>query len=181
MEGVPVGKARRCGFCQEAGHSKQTCPQNPKKSQTADFLRGLWSAARQGSKTKVLQLLADGAKIEERGGTEGSSPLQTASHHGFEGVVGVLLEHGADAAAKDNDGDTSMHVAARHGRTAVVQQLLHNFSLRYRKVSTQLSAKDNAGRTALHAAAHAYRGQTTVMQLLLDSGAETSPPDNAGN
>jgi len=202
------GKAYRCGFCHEAGHTKPTCPQNS-KNQTADSLRlaqvgaaqakaspssakakipssvqrnakkpGIWSAARQGSKIWVLQSLADGAKIEERGGTEGSTSLQTASQHGCEEVVEVLLEHGADAAAKDNDGDTSLHVASRYGRTAVVQQLLHNFSLRYRKVSTQLSAKDNAGRTALHTAAH--QGQEAVMKLLLDSGAEISPPDNAG-
>ena len=50
-------------------------------------------------------------------------PLHRASIYGALEVVRLLLEHGANVDAKDNDRETALQVAARHGHDEVVELL----------------------------------------------------------
>jgi hypothetical protein len=111
---------------------------------------------------EVRQLLAEEVDIEERGGPRATTPLLAASVNGQAEVVMLLLEHGADASAKDNDGWTTMHAAAYWGLEAILLMLLEH--------GADSSAKDNAGWTPLHAAA--YPGQGETARLLLEHGAD---------
>lgn len=55
-----------------------------------------------------------------------------------------LLDFGVDYRRKDNDGDTPLHAAVRHGREEVVAMFLEN--------GVNVNLKRNDGRTALHSA-----------------------------
>jgi ankyrin repeat protein len=54
--------------------------------------------------------------------------LSWASWAGYEAVVRLLLKYKADVDARDNDGETALHMAAKNGNEAVVQQLLEHIA-----------------------------------------------------
>jgi ankyrin repeat protein len=54
----------------------------------------------------------------------------------------VLLEHGANVGAVDNEGRTPLHAAAEGGKVKVVRVLLEH--------GANVDAVDNEGRTSLH-------------------------------
>ncbi|KAJ1467470.1 ankyrin repeat protein, partial [Baffinella frigidus] len=86
----------------------------------------------------------------------GSSSLQIASLHGFEQMVVLLLEHGADVAATTSiSGWTSLHVAAHRGHEAVVQVLLRH--------GADLLSKNTAGRTAEELATDGHQHEIATM------------------
>ena len=53
----------------------------------------------------------------------GRTPLHWASKHGRSHEVKLLLDHGADLEARDNDGDTPADVARREGFIELVDIL----------------------------------------------------------
>ena len=64
----------------------------------------------------VEQILENGANIMEARNGAGLTPLQVAAQYAKLEVVTALLEHGADAMARDNEGHTPLHLAAQYGR-----------------------------------------------------------------
>jgi hypothetical protein len=60
--------------------------------------------------------------------------------------VQTLLQHGADVAARDEDGRTSLHYASKNGHAAVVQTLLQH--------GADVAARDMGGKTPLDYAKH---------------------------
>lgn len=85
-------------------------------------------------------------------------------------LVQLLLDRGADIAAKDKKGFTMLHSAASSGSESLVRLLLDG--------NADTAAKDHEGKTALHTAAR--RGYKAVVQVLLDGGAEIAAKDNDG-
>ena len=140
----------------------------------------LWKAASKGRAGQVAQLLADGADIEEPGGEKSvqetlTTPLGTAALHGHVQTVLLLLAHGADIFAKNTDGGSPLHDAARSGglksseREKVVKMLLAQGG------QAAASAKNNRGESPLHSAAWGrWGGYTDVAKLLLAQGADVS-------
>ena len=59
--------------------------------------------------------------------------------------VKALIEAGADLNAKENDGWTALHLAARNGKLDCVKALI--------EAGADLNAQKNDGSTALHLAA----------------------------
>jgi uncharacterized protein len=70
----------------------------------------------------VKILLNGGADINTNDGS-GVTPLMFAARDGFNGMVGYLLENGADKTAKDIKEDTALDMAKENGHTIVVQLL----------------------------------------------------------
>ena len=96
--------------------------------------------------------------------------LMVAAGAGHEAVAKLLLDHGADVAAADNNGATALMFAARDGHEAVAKLLLDN--------GADVAAAYSDGGTALMDAAAA--GHEAVAILLLDHGANVAALSNLG-
>src|SRR5436190_1806753 len=95
---------------------------------------------------------------------EVNQTLHWAGLNGHEAIVQMLLDRGADVAAKDQSGRTPLHRAAKNGHEAVVQMLVDR--------GADVAAKDQWGRTPLHRAAK--NGHEAVVQMLVDRGADVA-------
>jgi len=71
----------------------------------------------------VKLLLANGANIEARVKSNGTTALMLAAESGEAQTVKLLLHKGASMEARDNDGKTALDFAARSGHTDIVQIL----------------------------------------------------------
>ena len=76
----------------------------------------------------------------------------------------LLLEHGAELEARNADGETPLHRAARDGRGAVAKALI--------EAGAEPNAADHAGQTPLHEASQG--GQLEVAKMLLEHGAKVN-------
>ena len=124
----------------------------------------LWTAAKDGRAGEVRRLLAEEVDIAFQ-----TSPLLQALLHGEEEVVRVLLEHGADASAKDSAGATPMHHVRRAGVLPMLLLL---------EKGAEVSAKRMDGSTPLHFAAAG--GHEAMVLILLEHGAEVSSKMDGG-
>ena len=117
------------------------------------------------SSEQLTQICSNFAAEIERGAWLNSMLLQ-ASHAS---TANLLLQHGADVAAANNDGLTALMRAAERGHEAVAQLLLQH--------GADVAAK-NDGLTALMCAAGG--GHEAVAQLLLQHGADVAAANNDG-
>lgn len=93
-------------------------------------------------------------------------------------VARLLLDHGAELEARDQEGATPLLRAAAHGETGVVKLLLDR--------GADLGERDNGGQTALNAASCDCpiidQPETLdVMKLLLERGADIEARDKDGD
>jgi len=97
----------------------------------------------------------------------GETPLGIASGKGHSEVARVLLEHGADTEARNNDNYSPLDLASRCGHLEVVQVLLEHH------------ADVNSGKyfcfTALHRASE--YGEVAIARVLLANGADANAKD----
>ena len=121
----------------------------------------------------VIRLVSRGADLEQAGAT-GLTPLMAAIVH-FPMAVPCLVEAGANAQASVQTTTLFLspwYLAAAHGRFDVVDLLMrHGADVNAAEPLTQS--------TALHAASKA--GETQVVRLLIDSGADIEARDNREN
>jgi ankyrin repeat protein len=141
--------------------------------------------------------------INARGVYKESTPLHQASDKGHVEVVRVLLEHGADVTAQNEDELTPLHRASRSGREEIVRVLLehgadpaardknrmtplHWASARGHvevarillERSEDAEARDKDGRTPLHYAA--FEGRVDIARILLKHGVDATVQDKDG-
>ena len=83
----------------------------------------------------------------------------------------MLLEAGADLAARNERGTTPLHDAAFRGNAETVTVLL--------EAGADLEARNESGTTPLHMAA--LGGNAETVTALLEAGADPKAPDNDGN
>lgn len=130
------------------------------------ILWGVWS--RQGD---ILKLLMDkGASILLEEDIESDKTvLAMAAERGFEPLLGVLIQQGADIDVRDPViGKTPLHFAAENGHDRAAKILLDN--------GADIEAQDTLfGQTPLLWAAE--KGHTAVVKLLLDKGAQIEAKD----
>ncbi|EDQ84314.1 uncharacterized protein MONBRDRAFT_30380 [Monosiga brevicollis MX1] len=150
---------------------------------------------------KALQLLTswDQQRIRDaaqyKDDRHGDTPLHWACRNGDVKVVEMLLQHGADAKAKDNRGDTPLHKACRNGHVKVVEMLL--------KHGADAKAKNNVSTVPPSfplyppMTVHLYpmmmlmmmmlylyvmlMHHPTVVEMLLQHGADAKAKDNRGD
>ena len=98
------------------------------------------------------------------------TPLHVASGHGRLEVGRMLIEHGADVTAQDNDGQTPLHLASQAGQLEVGRMLIER--------GAGVSALNKDGQTPLHLASQA--GRLEVSRVLIESGAAVSAQNKDG-
>ncbi|KAF1660674.1 Ankyrin repeat and SOCS box protein 10, partial [Aptenodytes patagonicus] len=126
--------------------------------------------------TDCVRLLLSFGADPEAVSEDGYKPLHLCKSPDSIECVQQLLQHGANVNSRtEEEDDTALHVAARHGLTDHVQLLLH--------YGAELEAKNEEGQTPLNAAcAQPHQPQDMdryyrVCQLLVESGASINAAD----
>ena len=83
----------------------------------------LFQALETGDTAQIRASIDIGADVNAVDGGEHWSPLMFAAAEGHTDVVRLLLEHKANPALKDTDGDTARSFAAQRGHRAVLDLL----------------------------------------------------------
>lgn len=92
---------------------------------TKDGLTALHVAVQYCKPQVVQMLLGFGAKVQLNGGKFKETPLHIAARvKEGEKVAEMLLKSGADVNAEQENGETAMHVAARHGSIQMLKALI---------------------------------------------------------
>ena len=113
----------------------------------------------------VRLLLQSGVRMEAV-----NRALINAVSRGHEAVTKLLLDHGADVTAEDEDSGTALIASAANGHEAVAKLLLDH--------GADVASTNDDGRTALLLAA--FGGHEGVAKLLLDHGADVASTDYDG-
>ena len=120
----------------------------------------------------IVQFLAieHSQDVNSQGFHDNSTPLHLASSGGHVEAARILLEHGADPTAHDDNGATPLHLASSGGHVEAAQILLEH--------GADPTAQDKNGATPLHLASS--RGQVEVAQILLERSADLTAQDKNG-
>jgi ankyrin repeat protein len=111
---------------------------------------------------RILICSSSRARINTGSEAVSADSQLSATRNGYEEVVKLLLNNGAELEAKSNDGPTPLLSAASNGHAAIVKLLIDN--------GAELEAKDYYGWTALSLAAN--NGHEALVKLLLEKGAK---------
>lgn len=130
-----------------------------------------WAAAK-GRTNLVRLLLENGADIGVRGTMESITALHQACIGSMrnEAVINLLLDSGADIAAKDIHGSSVLDWAVMQNNYAATKLLIER--------GADIHSQDPEGTTALHVAASLEDG--SLVQLLLEKGAYVNSKDYGG-
>jgi ankyrin repeat protein len=106
--------------------------------------------------------------VNARGFPNKKTPLHLASHRGHADVARMLLEHGADADARDDLKRFPLLWASEYGHVEVVRVLLEH--------GVDMEARDEESWSPLERASH--EGHAEVAQVLLEYGADVKAQDS---
>lgn len=101
---------------------------------------------------------------------ERHSPVMTAAMAGCTGIVGLLIEHGAESLATNSYGNSLLHIAACYNRTETIQFLVEN--------GANMELRNNEDETPLIRAA--ILGNRDAARLLVHSKASLDQQDVHG-
>lgn len=123
----------------------------------------------------VNELLRHGAAIETRSTDGAKTALMMASYKNNVDIIKLLIEKGASVDAKNNRGDTVLHIAAYMGYDNLVKLFLEYASIVDHINDQTYSTKY----TALHFAT--FKGHIDIIRLLIQAGAFMNLLDHQGN
>lgn len=181
IEAIQAGKSQVVerlltqGADPNADTAKQTRPAITAKTGSIDVEIGGWSAlmwaASGGHEDIVKVLLEHKARVNTRD-QYGKTALTIAAFNGQTGIVGMLLDKGADIEAKEKitGGETALVMAAHSGYDDTVRLLLEH--------KANPNAFGDYHQTALIWAIVGNHKETC--RLLLEHGADPNMPDDKG-
>lgn len=129
-----------------------------------DDKTAVYWAVQQNKPNAVMSLLKDprSHSLISRTDRYGNSLLHIATLKGYVFITQCLLDIGAPIELKNEMEQTPLHLAAWHGRTKIVKDLIKHSK-------TAINSEDEEGNTPLHMAALA--GHDNVIKALLEVGA----------
>ena len=101
----------------------------------------------------------------------GRTSLHWASLGGHYDVARLILDRGANIAAKDHRGETPLHLASSAGHESTTQMLLD--------YGANVDATDTQHQTPLHRASHG--GHSKIIQTMLENGADIQSRNDYGS
>jgi ankyrin repeat protein len=170
---APLYYVAALGHLRLAQHLKETRPQDLLSKDDkgcAPFHIAVFAG-----KVKVSELLIGCSDDLDIRDIEGHNLLHRATWKGQIDIARVLLEHDGETKAlvnaKDENGQTPLHIASQHNRLSIVALLL--------EFGANVNVQDNDGMTPLFFAAQSARS-SKVVQLLLKHGAEVNRTSKNG-
>ncbi|KAM8967607.1 uncharacterized protein RCH25_026220 [Pelodytes ibericus] len=128
-------------------------------ARTKDNYTALHIAAENCKPQVVHTLLGFGARVQVKGGQAQETPLHISARiMGGEKVAEVLLKSGAEVNAEQENGETAMHIASRHGNLKMLTALIED--------GGEVTWLSKAGESPLHTAArHCH---LPIVQVILN-------------
>lgn len=127
----------------------------------------LYYASRNGNEELVRELIQKGAGVNNWI----RPPLEVASMQGYNGIVKILLEAGANPNLKSGPLDSNaLEAAATYDQEVTVRKLL--------EAGADVNLKGGKNNNALHAGI--VGGHAKIVRVLLDAGADISSTDRRG-
>lgn len=117
-----------------------------------------------------VMLTSGEARITQPLDQYGAQPIHLAAGKGNAALIELLVRHGADVNARDNDGETPLILAARQGRAEAVVKLL--------ELGAAPDLRDNGGMTALFRASMGKK--MPVVEILAAAGADPNISTDSG-
>ena len=137
-------------------------------------------AARFGQPDAVSLLVKNGADPNVISGVNGWPALMHAIHKDQPASVRALLEHGADANARGDNGETPMMMAAGYGYTEIVRILLEHGADAHATLSNGENALDFALSGVMDIGRFTFgHCQRDTVRLLRESVPDLRPKDEA--
>ena len=137
-------------------HAQNAFPAHP-------GVRAIHAAAYFGHSAIVQLLLQNGASTEDRTLSTNSTPLHLATHLAKIRVMGLLLEYGAEIAARNRKGEQPVHLASASGQTEALTVLLES--------GATLDSSNDLGHFPLHCALEGS-DRPEVIEFLIRKGAD---------
>ena len=109
--------------------------------------------------------------VHSRDFGDNSTPLHLALQRGHMEVAHLLVKHGADATAQDNQGWTPLHWAAKEGNMDLACLLIEH--------GANVMAQDNDGWTPLHWSM--LMGSVNISHFLIEHGVDLTAQDGDGS
>ena len=108
--------------------------------------------------------------VNARGFDKNGTPLHVASRRGHADIAQLLLDHGADGKARDDNECTPLLLSSSYGHVEVARILLEH--------GADTETRDNSGDSPLDWAS--ARGHVDVARLLLTNGADANTQGHSG-
>jgi len=140
---------------------------------SAEINQQLFDAAKTGNLNGVKQCIVQSADINAPNQFKQWTPLHVAVGFARENAISILkylISAGANVEAKDSDGRTALHLAARSGKIEALQYLL--------STGVDMETRTNTGATPLLLAVGG--GSFEATKVLLDYGANAEAKDKFG-
>ncbi|KAJ3113978.1 hypothetical protein HDU96_002670 [Phlyctochytrium bullatum] len=136
------------------------------RSQTSQFTAAMNSACYTGAAGIARNLITSGF---DAGSEEARRYLKFSAENGHLDITRMLVEHGVDINAKDEDGSTLLHNLnlGYPGNVGIAQLLIEK--------GAELEARDEDGKTPLHRAA--FYNSHDIARLLVENGADLEARD----
>jgi serine/threonine-protein phosphatase 6 regulatory ankyrin repeat subunit B len=136
----------------------------PVLSKSESLNKNLFEAAEAGDTAETLRLIREGAGVNSRDLTYGTTPLMGAAARGHADTVRALIDRGGEVDLPDSAGHTALMEAAFAGYSSTLSLLIAK--------GANVNAQDNDGWTALFWATFSRR--TDSVRLLLQKGADVN-------